>query len=130
MVACHDENADASGLKLSHPIDEIQAGVVILPVTIVEIAGKQDKSDVLFNRQINQVIEGAARGTADFLDRSTRIALESAERTVEMNVGGVDEFQMLVLDIYQAIRLAKYCNLLSRRYLLTIKRYLHPKRYP
>jgi hypothetical protein len=72
---------------------EIEACVVVLPVTVIKITGKQDKSDALINCEFNQVVEGAASSAANFLYGGTVIALQAMEGAVEVDVCRVNIFQ-------------------------------------
>ena len=67
------------------------AGPPVLPVAVIEVAGEQHEADLPFQRQVDEVAQRLPRGGADALGR--RIRVKAAHRTVEMQVGGVQELE-------------------------------------
>ena len=92
MVSSYNEDTDTRLTQPTHAFYKIESCVVILPVSVIEIAYQQNKRHFLINCQFDQIIKGAASRAADFFYRSSFIALQAVKRTVEMNVCGVKEF--------------------------------------
>jgi len=89
-VVAADQEAGAVGPP--HFPGEEQASAVVAPVGIVQVAGDDDESDVLSDRQIDQVRECAARALPGHAVGHGAKAGEPEERTVQVNIGGVQEF--------------------------------------
>ncbi len=87
MVAFNDKNLDACFPEAIHTFHEIEACVVILPITVVEIAGEKHEIDFFINCKLNKIIEGPACSTADFIHWCSFITLQTAQSTVEVNIG-------------------------------------------
>jgi len=92
VVARDDKDPDAFLAKPGHLVREEEPRVVVLPVAVVEVPRKQDEVDLLRSGQLDEILEGPAGSPADLLHGRTFVDLEPDERTVEMDVGGVDEF--------------------------------------
>ena len=91
MVAGDDEDGD---VRFAEPVelpDEVEAGVVVAPVAIVEVARDQQEIDPTIDRQLNQPLERPAGCPSDPIDGRVLVAFEAPERTVEVDIGGVDE---------------------------------------
>ena len=64
VVASNDEDRDLRLPQFHHLLHEEEACAVVLPVAVVEVASKQDKGHVLVNREANEILERAPRGTS------------------------------------------------------------------
>jgi len=95
MVARHHKDPNVGVPKTPQPFHEIEAGVVVLPVTVIYIAGQQDKCDLFINRKFDQIVEGTTGCTTDLLHGRAFIALQAMQGTVEVDVCGVEEFQRI-----------------------------------
>jgi len=91
VVAIDDECRNAGGGQPTHLACEEHAGVVVLPVAVVQIAGDDHEIDLLIDGRSHQVRERFASSGAQQLGRRVGIGRQPGERTVEMDVGGVDE---------------------------------------
>ena len=89
MIAAHEETGPLQPL---HLLGEEQAGAVVLPVLIVEIAGDNDERHVLRDREINQGGKRPPRAVPHDLGRNLGPARQPCERAIEMDVGRVQEF--------------------------------------
>ena len=94
MVAGNDEYRNRICMQTLHLPDKIEAGIVVPPVTVIEISGQQHESHLFVDRQLHQVIKSPARSAANLLHRSTLVTFEPAQGAVEMNVGCMYKFQM------------------------------------
>gem|GEM_PF-3780836 len=91
VVALNDEHRNAGPAEPRHLLANKQAGVKVLPVAVVEIAGDQQKIDPLVDGQIHQALERApGRATQPFQRRAV-VAAQPPQRAVDVKVGGVDK---------------------------------------
>ena len=89
--------------------DEEQAGLIVAPIAVIEIARDDDEGDLLFDRLADEVVERCARRGADPFGGGALLSGKSLERTVEMNVAGVNEakrFQRRIPSTTKRIKLA------------------------
>ena len=93
VVAGGNQNRNGGSVQPLHLPDEIESGVVVAPVAVKKVAGKQHEIDLLGERQLDKILEGPSRGAADLLDGRALVTLQAAQWTVEVAVGGMDEFQ-------------------------------------
>src|SRR6266536_285451 len=91
MIAVEQEHRSSSLREPAHLPDEEQSGLVIAPITIIEVTGDDDEGDLFFNRLADQVIEGDARCGPDSFSGCALLPGKSLKRTIEMNVAGVNE---------------------------------------
>jgi hypothetical protein len=91
VIARHDENRN---VRLRQPGDlprEKEAGVVILPVAVVDIAGDHHERHLLRDGQVDDAFQRATRGRTEPLHRRTLVSLQPVQRAIEMDVGDVQE---------------------------------------
>jgi hypothetical protein len=91
MITCDQEDRYVGIPEASHPVDKIEACVVILPVTIVEITRQEKEADLFFESQVNEAVEGTTSGTSDLFYGGTLIAFESPKWAIQMNIGGMQK---------------------------------------
>lgn len=91
MIAGNHEYGDFSLLELDHSRAEVEAGVVVLPVPIVDVSGDDHKIDGLVDGQADEAIEGPAAGPSERFGRGFRSGRQSAQGAIEVEVGGVEE---------------------------------------
>jgi hypothetical protein len=91
MVASEQHNRNTRSLKLPDAVHKKQAGVVIRPIAVIEVAGEDDEIDSLGQRELDQAGERLARGPAQRLRWRALVIFQSAKRAVQMDVGGVQE---------------------------------------
>jgi hypothetical protein len=61
MIAIEQEDRDSGLCETTHLPDEEQSGLVIAPVSVIEITSDDDECDLFFNRLADEVIKGDAR---------------------------------------------------------------------
>ena len=93
VVAANDDHRDPASRQSRHARAEVEPGLVVAPVAVVDVAGQHNERDVLSQRQIHHVVEGDPGGATDLIDRGTLVTLEAAERAVEVQIGGVKELE-------------------------------------
>ena len=72
---------------------EKEARVEVRPVAVVEVADDQNERDLLFLRQPHEVFKRMAGRQTALRDRRTFIAPQPVHRTIQMNVGRVEELE-------------------------------------
>jgi hypothetical protein len=63
--------------------DEKQSGLVIAPITVIEVASDDHECDLFFNRLADEVIERCARYGPDTFSGRALLPGKSLERTIE-----------------------------------------------
>jgi hypothetical protein len=58
MIAINQENRNIVGGKPAHLGYEKESGLIILPVSVIEISGQDHKIDLLFNRPGHKIFKG------------------------------------------------------------------------
>jgi hypothetical protein len=91
VIAAEHECANAFLAQAPHLLTEEDAGVVVLPVAVVEVARDHEEGDFLFDRSIDELPQRLARGVAQLRGRRVRIGAQAVQRAVEVNVCRVDE---------------------------------------
>ena len=91
VIAEKHENRNAGAPEATHLATEEDAGVVIAPAAIVEIAGNHHEINLLLDGTVDQLAKGVPCRVAQLRGRCIGISGESGERTVEVDVGGVNE---------------------------------------
>ena len=91
VVAVKEVDGDLRPRQPAHLLGEEQAGRVIAPVAIVEIAGDDNEIDRVFKRVVDEVGQRLAGAAFQPVDRRLSRIGEAGERGVEVDVGGVDE---------------------------------------
>ncbi len=94
VVSRYDIGTNPGLLQTHHLPREKQSGVVVFPIAVIEITGQKNERDALLDRQIHQVFQRAAARAANLIDRRTLVALQAAERAVEVEVCCVKKFQL------------------------------------
>ena len=92
VVAVEQVYRDARLAQPPHLAHEEQAGVIVLPIAVVQIAGNHHEVHLLLDGARHQPLKGLARGCAQALGRRVGIGRQADQRAVEVDVGGVDEF--------------------------------------
>jgi hypothetical protein len=70
---------------------EEETGAVILPIAVKEIAGDDDKIDLLGNGKVHQVCECPAGGSAQGFHRRALMEFQALEGAIQVRIGGVDK---------------------------------------
>ena len=70
---------------------QVEPGVVVAPVAVVEVAGDEHEVDAAVERQIDHPLERPPRRAADPLDGRVLVLLQAPQRAVEVDIGGVEE---------------------------------------
>src|SRR4051812_30965846 len=91
MVAVDDGDADAGLAEAAHLRGEEEAGAVVAPVAVVDVARDEEECGLLFEAEGDEVLEGAAGGAADLRDGRAVVAIEAREGAVDVEVGGEDQ---------------------------------------
>ncbi len=97
MVAVDHEGVNLRFAQPVHLVREEQAGVVVLPITVVKVAGEHDKVHLLIQRQVHQILEGPARRSPEMLDGGAFVLLEPFQRTIDVQIRSMDELEHLSL---------------------------------
>ena len=93
MVATDHQDPDARLPQLLELTHEEKAGVVVLPIAIEEIAGHQKQVHPFFDGKLHQIGESVTGGRAHGVHGGALVPLQPPQRTVQMDVGRVDELQ-------------------------------------
>ena len=91
VVAVKQEDRDASCCEPAHLPDEEKPCLIIAPVSVIEIARDDDEFDLFVESQTHKVFKRLAGRGPDTVSRATILACKAYQRTVEMDVCGVDE---------------------------------------
>ena len=92
VVAVEQVNRNPDLVQPAHFAHKEVAGVEVLPIAVVQVAGNDDEVDRRVDGLVDQPRKGVTRGRAQGLHRSVRVRGQPAHRAVEVDVGGVDEF--------------------------------------
>src|SRR5690606_20706231 len=98
VVARDDEDARAGLAQPGELRGEEEAGRVVAPVAVVDVARQQEGADVFLEAGVDERLEGAAGRAPELVDGGTLVALEAAQGAVEVQVGRVDELHDEVLE--------------------------------
>jgi hypothetical protein len=93
VVASNEQGLDAGFAQLGHLRGEEQAGIVILPVAVLQVTGEQHEGDLLRNGQFNEVFQGPPASAADRLDWAAIILFQASEWTIEVDICSMDELE-------------------------------------
>ena len=91
VVALDDEDTNTRAIQPHHLLAEKQARVEILPVAVVEVTGEEHEIDACAQGLVDESFEGASRRGAQTLNRRAVVTVQSAQRAVEVQIGGVEE---------------------------------------
>jgi hypothetical protein len=67
VIAVKDESLDASLGEPAHLEGKEETGMEVAPVTVIEVAGNDDKGDLLVNRLSDKIVKGLAGRGSDAL---------------------------------------------------------------
>jgi len=93
VIPTNREDRNGALFQTRHLLVEEKRGSIILLVTIVEIAGDQDKVHLLLQGEIHQIDEGAASGAANGLNGSIVMSGQATQGAIQMEIGGMKESQ-------------------------------------
>ena len=93
VVAAHDHDGHVRLAQARHLGDEEEARRVVLPRPVEDVAREQEHVRALLDAERDQVLERATRGSPEALHRCALVAIEAAERAVDVEVGRVDDLQ-------------------------------------
>ena len=93
VISGDGDHGDAGLAEADHLRHEIQARPMVFPVAVVEVAGNQDEGHRLVDGQLHEVFQGPAAGLADLVDRGAFVALQAPQGAIQVDVGGVKEFE-------------------------------------
>ncbi len=94
VIAAHHKHLPPRVGKPSHLVGEKKAGAVVRPIPVIDVAGDHEKRGVFRDRKVNQTPERAPSRAPDQLGGRSWIGFEPAQRTVEMDVGGMNELEL------------------------------------
>jgi len=92
VVAVEQVDRNTGLVQAPHLAHEKVPGVEIFPVAVVQVARDDNEVDFEFDGFVDQVGEGIARGGAQRVDRRVLVRRQAAQRAVEVDISGVDEF--------------------------------------
>lgn len=82
MIAVEQEDGNACLGEPTHLPYKKQAGLIVAPVSIVEVAGNDHKANFVFDRLGHEVVEGRARCRANALGGRAVLSGKALERAV------------------------------------------------
>jgi hypothetical protein len=91
MIAGRQHHAHASLPQARQLRGEEQAGRVIAPIAVEHVAGDQQHCGLLFQAQLDQVLERPPRRAAQPVDRRALVPRQAQERAVDVQIGGVND---------------------------------------
>ncbi len=91
VVAANDEGPDPRLVQAPELIREKARGLHRGLLAVVEVAGDQERVDLLGKAELDHGGEGFARRAADQLGKRRLAQRQSAQRRIEVDVGGVNE---------------------------------------
>jgi len=91
MVAVYYVDWDAGLREAADLAREKEAGLVVAPVPIVEVAGNDEEIDIFLDRVADQIVECLTGRGANPRRDLTILAREAFEGTIEMYVCAVDK---------------------------------------
>ena len=91
VVAVQQIDRDPGGIEPAHLRREIEAGRIVAPLPVIEIAGDDHEVDPLGNGLVDQPLEGLACRAANTLRRRVLLSRQAAQRAVQVDIGGVQE---------------------------------------
>ena len=93
MVSRNCDYGNSCLAESDHLRHEKEARPMVLPVTIVEVAGNQDEGHRLVDGNLDKIFQGPAAGLADFVDGCAFVAFQASQRAVEVDIGGVKKLE-------------------------------------
>jgi hypothetical protein len=78
---------------------QIKPGVVIFPIPVIEVSGNENEMNLLGNGGLNQIVESPPGGLTNVIYRSPVIIVELVQRAVQMNIGCMDKFKHISIQI-------------------------------
>lgn len=93
VIAGNEQDLNARFPQPGHLGREKETGIVILPITVVEVTGNEDERHRFGHGQFYQGFKGLAGRSSDFLHRGSGILLKADEGTIEMNVGCMNKLE-------------------------------------
>src|SRR5579875_2210549 len=91
MIASNEDHPDASLPQPAHAADEEQASAVVTPLPIEDVSGDYDQPALLLDRERDEIVERLPRGIIETRRVILRLFGQAGERTVEMQIGGMEE---------------------------------------
>ena len=91
MIAVEQEDRDPGLRETAHLRNEEKAGLIVPPVAVIEVTCNDDEYDLFFDRLADEIVERDTRRGANAFGSGTLLPGKSLERTIEMNVAGVNE---------------------------------------
>jgi len=77
VVSLHDEAADAGALQSHHLTAKEEAGVKILPISVVDVACEQEEIHSLGQRPVYQPLQRTAGGATQPINRRTVVPVQA-----------------------------------------------------
>jgi hypothetical protein len=93
VVTGYDKNGNAGGFQTVDLGDEIEAGMVVFPVAVEQVSRNQDEIHGFRDSQVDEIFERPSGGLTDFRHRRTFVSFQAVKGTVQMDIGGMDEFK-------------------------------------
>ena len=91
VVAANDEGLDPRLVQAAELVREKARGLHRSLLAVVEVAGDQERVDLLSKRELDHGGKGFARRSADHLRKRRLAQRQSAQRRVKVDIGGVNE---------------------------------------
>ena len=91
VIAVQDEDGNIRLIELPHLLGKEQSSLVITPGAIIEVAGDHEKIHLVPDRPFDQRLKCGARRCTNTFSHPPFNAGQSGQRTIEMNIGGMEE---------------------------------------
>ena len=91
VVAVEQVDGNARGAEAAHLAGEEQAGLVVAPVAVVQVAGDDEERGLFFDGVSDKPLECVARGGADTFGGASLLSGEPLQGAVQMDVSGMKE---------------------------------------
>jgi hypothetical protein len=85
-------NEEAGPVEAAHLVREEQAGAVVSPVRVIQVAGDDDERHIARDGEVHQVGKSPAGAVLDDVLWDAATAGQAGQRAVQVDIGGVEEF--------------------------------------
>lgn len=93
VISFLDHDPDSLRVQPGKLIPEKYGNLHVWVIAIIEISGKNQEGSLLFDAEIDQALEGITGCPPHPIDLGSILKGEGSERTVQMNVGSMNELQ-------------------------------------
>ena len=91
MIAGDDKHRNLQLAQPAELFDQVEPGVVIAPIAVVEVTCDQNEIDSFLDGEVDQPREGASRRPPNPLDGRVLITLKAFERAIEMDISSMNK---------------------------------------